>query len=445
MSSILIKSAQLVNEGKVEAADVYISNGRIEMIAQEINHPADQEINAEGLHLFPGLIDDQVHFREPGLTYKADIWHESRAAVAGGTTSFMEMPNTVPNTLTQELLQDKYDIAGKNALANYSFFMGAANDNLEEVLKTNPRNVCGIKVFMGSSTGNMLVDNEKALEGIFANAPTLIATHCEDEATIKANLATFKEKYGEDGLKIEMHPLIRSEEACYLSSSKAVELAKKHDTRLHILHISTAKEIKLFRNDIPLKDKKITAEACIHHLWFSDQDYATKGNFIKWNPAVKTANDRDHILKAVLDGHIDVIATDHAPHTIEEKTQPYASAPSGGPLVQHALQALLDMVKAGKMTLEQLVQKSAHNTATLFQVEDRGYIREGYWADLVLVDLNKPYTVSKSNILSKCGWSPFEGHTFSSTIEHTIVSGKVAFSKGQIIEKGAGERLLFNR
>ncbi len=445
MSSILIKSAQLVNEGKVEVADVYISNGRIEMIAQEINHPSDQEINAEGLHLLPGLIDDQVHFREPGLTYKADIWHESRAAVAGGTTSFMEMPNTVPNTLTQQLLQDKYDIAAKNALANYSFFMGAANDNLEEVLKTNPRNVCGIKVFMGSSTGNMLVDNEKALEGIFANAPTLVATHCEDEATIKANLALFKEKYGEDGLKIEMHPLIRSEEACYLSSSKAVELAKKHHTRLHILHISTAKEIALFTNDIPLKDKKITAEACIHHLWFSDQDYASKGNFIKWNPAVKTVNDRDQILKAVLDGHIDVIATDHAPHTIEEKSQPYVSAPSGGPLVQHALQALLDMVKAGKMTLEQLVQKSAHNTATLFQIEDRGYIREGYWADLVLVDLNKPYTVSKANILSKCGWSPFEGHTFSSTIEHTLVSGKLAFSNGQLIEKGAGERLLFNR
>ncbi len=445
MSSILIKSAQLVNEGKVEVADVYISNGRIEMIAQEINHPADQEISAEGLHLLPGLIDDQVHFREPGLTYKADIWHESRAAVAGGTTSFMEMPNTVPNTLTQQLLQDKYDIAAKNALANYSFFMGAANDNLEEVLKTNPRDVCGIKVFMGSSTGNMLVDNEKALEGIFANAPTLVATHCEDEATIKANLALFKEKYGEDGLKIEMHPLIRSEEACYLSSSKAVELAKKHHTRLHILHISTAKEIALFSNDIPLKDKKITAEACIHHLWFSDQDYASKGNFIKWNPAVKTANDRDQILKALLDGHIDVIATDHAPHTMEEKSQPYASAPSGGPLVQHALQALLDMVKAGKMTLEQLVQKSAHNTATLFQIEDRGYIREGYWADLVLVDLNKPYTVSKANILSKCGWSPFEGHTFSSTIAHTIVSGKLAFSDGQLIEKGAGERLLFNR
>ncbi|MDH5827715.1 dihydroorotase [Sphingobacterium faecium] len=445
MSTILIKSAQIVNEGKITTADVYISNGRIEMIAAEINHPADQEINAEGLHLLPGLIDDQVHFREPGLTYKADIWHESRAAVAGGTTSFMEMPNTVPNTLTQSLLQDKYDIASQNALANYSFFMGAANDNLDEVLKTNPRDVCGIKVFMGSSTGNMLVDNERALEQIFANSPTLVATHCEDEATIQANLAAYKEKFGEENLTIDMHPLIRSAEACYLSSSKAVELAKKNNTRLHILHISTAKEIALFRNDIPLAEKMITAEACIHHMWFSDVDYATKGNFIKWNPAVKTAHDRDEIVKAVLDGHIDVIATDHAPHTIAEKTQAYSSAPSGGPLVQHALQALLDMYQAGKMALEQIVQKTAHNTAICFQIEERGFIREGYWADLVLVDLNKPYTVSKSNILSKCGWSPFEDHTFKSSIEHTIVSGRLAYSKGSLIEYGAGQRLLFNR
>lgn len=445
MSTILIKSAQIVNEGKITTADVYISNGRIEMIAAEINHPADQEINAEGLHLLPGLIDDQVHFREPGLTYKADIWHESRAAVAGGTTSFMEMPNTVPNTLTQSLLQDKYDIASQNALANYSFFMGAANDNLDEVLKTNPRDVCGVKVFMGSSTGNMLVDNERALEQIFANSPTLVATHCEDEATIQANLAAYKEKFGEENLTIDMHPLIRSAEACYLSSSKAVELAKKNNTRLHILHISTAKEIALFRNDIPLAEKMITAEACIHHMWFSDVDYATKGNFIKWNPAVKTAHDRDEIVKAVLDGHIDVIATDHAPHTIAEKTQTYSSAPSGGPLVQHALQALLDMYQAGKMTLEQIVQKTAHNTAICFQIEERGFIREGYWADLVLVDLNKPYTVSKSNILSKCGWSPFEDHTFKSSIEHTIVSGRLAYSKGSLIEYGAGQRLLFNR
>lgn len=444
MSTILIKHAQVVNEGEQRALDILIKDGRIEKIAGTIDQKADQEINAEGLHLFPGLIDDQVHFREPGLTYKADIFTESRAAVAGGTTSFMEMPNTVPNTLTQKLLQDKYDIAQDTSLANYSFFMGAANDNLEEVLKTNPRDVCGIKVFMGSSTGNMLVDNEKALEAIFSQAPTLIATHCEDEATIQANLAAYKAKYG-DEVSIEMHPLIRSEEACYLSSSKAVELAKKNNTRLHILHISTAKEIALFRNDIPLEEKRITAEACIHHLWFSDADYKTKGNFIKWNPAVKTANDRDAILKAVLDGHIDVIATDHAPHTFEEKSQPYLQAPSGGPLVQHALQALLDMVKEGKMTLEQLVQKSAHNTARLFQIEQRGFIREGYWADLVLVDLNKPYTVTKDNILSKCGWSPFENHTFSSTIEHTFVSGNLAYSNGKILEVGSGHRLLFNR
>lgn len=445
MSSLLIKSAHIVNEGTIKVADVYIKNGRIEKIAQALNIIADQEINAEGLHLLPGLIDDQVHFREPGLTYKADIWHESRAAVAGGTTSFMEMPNTVPNTLTQGLLQDKYDIGAQKSLTNYSFFMGAANDNLEEVLKTNPRDVCGVKVFMGSSTGNMLVDNERALENIFANSPTLVATHCEDESTIRANMLMYKEQYGEEGLTIDMHPLIRSEEACYLSSSKAVELAKKNNTRLHILHISTGRETALFTNEIPLEQKRITAEACIHHMWFSDQDYATKGNFIKWNPAVKTATDRDQILNALLDGHIDVIATDHAPHTIEEKSKSYSAAPSGGPLVQHALQALLDMVSQGKMTLEQLVQKSAHNTAICFQIEERGFIREGYWADLVLVDLNKPYTVNKSNILSKCGWSPFEGHQFTSTITHTVVSGNLAYTNGNLIEYGTGQRLLFNR
>lgn len=444
MSTILIKNAHVVNEGSIQVLDLFIKNGRIEKIAGSIDMDADQVINAEGLHLFPGLIDDQVHFREPGLTHKANIFTESRAAVAGGTTSFMEMPNTVPNTLTQKLLQDKYDIGQDSSLANYSFFMGAANDNLDEVLKTNPRDVCGIKVFMGSSTGNMLVDNEKALEAIFSQAPTLIATHCEDEATIQANLAKYKDQYGEN-VSIEMHPLIRSAEACYLSSSKAVELAKKNNTRLHILHISTAQETGLFDNTIPLDQKRITAEACIHHLWFSDADYKSKGNFIKWNPAVKTANDRDAILKAVLDGHIDVIATDHAPHTIEEKSQAYLQAPSGGPLVQHALQALLDMVKQGKMTLEQMVQKTAHNTAILFQIEQRGFIREGFWADLVLVDLNKPYTVTKENILSKCAWSPFENHTFTSTIEHTIVSGLLAYTKGQIQEVGSGHRLLFNR
>jgi dihydroorotase len=444
MSSILIKNAQVVNEGTTQVLDVFIKNGRIEKLAPQIDLKADQEINAEGLHLLPGLIDDQVHFREPGLTYKANIFTESRAAVAGGTTSFMEMPNTVPNTLTQKLLQDKYDIGQDSSLANYSFFMGAANDNIDEVLKTNPRDVCGVKVFMGSSTGNMLVDNETALENIFRNSPTLIATHCEDEATIKANLAAYKERYG-DNITIDMHPLIRSAEACYLSSSKAVELAKKNNTRLHILHISTGKETVLFDNTISLEKKRITAEACVHHLWFSDEDYKTKGNYIKWNPAVKTASDRDQILKAVLDGHIDVIATDHAPHTIEEKEQAYLQAPSGGPLVQHALLALLDMVSQGKLTLEQLVQKTAHNTAICFQIEQRGFIREGFWADLVLVNLNKSYEVTRQNILSKCGWSPFENHTFTSTIEHTIVSGNLAYSNGQIIEVGSGHRLLFNR
>lgn len=445
MSSILIKSAQIVNEGKTFLADVYVNHGRIEMIAEEINHTADQVIDARGLHLLPGLIDDQVHFREPGLTHKADIWHESRAAVAGGTTSFMEMPNTVPNTLTQRLLEDKFEIASESSLANYSFFMGAANDNLAEVLKTNPREVCGIKIFMGSSTGNMLVDNQETLEKIFAEAPTLIAVHCEDEATVKRNLDTYLKEYGEEGLTAEMHPFIRSAEACYLSSSKAVELAKKHNTRLHILHISTAKETELFSNLLPLSQKRITAEACIHHLWFSDTDYPQKGNFIKWNPAVKTSLDRTAILEAVLDGRIDVIATDHAPHTLAEKEEPYVKAPSGGPLVQHALQALLDMVKKKQLTLEQMVQKTAHNTATLFQIENRGFIREGYWADLVLVDLDRPYTVTTENILSKCGWSPFMGHQFSSSIIHTMVSGNIVYSEGKIIEVGSGHRLLFNR
>lgn len=444
MSSIIIKGAHVVNEGKIQVQDIFIKNGRIEKIDTSINVNADKVIDGEGQYVLPGLIDDQVHFREPGLTYKANIFTESRAAVAGGTTSFMEMPNTVPNTLTQKLLQDKFDIAQDTSLANYSFFMGAANDNIEEVLKTNPRDVCGIKVFMGSSTGNMLVDDDKALENIFRNAPTLVATHCEDEATIRRNLAYYKDKYG-DAVTIDMHPLIRSEEACYLSSSKAVDLAKKNNTRLHILHISTGKETQLFDNTTPLSEKRITAEACVHHLWFSDEDYRTKGNFIKWNPAVKTAQDRAQILEALLDGHIDVIATDHAPHTLEEKQQPYLQAPSGGPLVQHALLALLDMVHAGKMTLEQLVQKTAHNTAICFQIEQRGFIREGYWADLVVVNMHKPYQVTKQNILSKCGWSPFEGHIFASTIEHTIVSGNLAYSEGKIIEVGSGHRLLFNR
>lgn len=444
MNTILIKAATLVNEGKIYVADVFIKDGLIEEISPVINRSADQEINAEGLHLLPGMIDDQVHFREPGLTHKADIFTESMAAVAGGITSFMEMPNTVPNTLTQSLLADKYQIASEMSLANYSFFMGASNDNIEEVLKTDPAQVCGIKVFMGSSTGNMLVDNEQVLENIFREAPILVATHCEDELTIRTNMAAFKEKYGEN-ITIDMHPLIRNDEACYISSSLAVSLAKKHNTRLHILHISTAKEIALFDAITPLKDKRITAEACVHHLWFSDQDYATKGNLIKWNPAVKTAADRDAILKGVLDGHIDVIATDHAPHTIEEKAQTYLKAPAGGPLVQHALSALLEMYHQGKITLEKIAEKTAHNVATCFQIDRRGFIREGYWADLVLVALNDPVKVTKANILYKCGWSPFEGQTFKADITHTFISGNLAYQKGKFMTNETGKRLTFNR
>lgn len=444
MASILIKAATVVNENKQFVADVLVKDGLIEKIAPQIEAQADKVINAEGLHLLPGAIDDQVHFREPGLTHKADIHTESRAAVAGGITSFMEMPNTVPNTLTQELLEDKYQIAAQNSLANYSFFMGASNNNLDEVLKTDVKNVCGIKVFMGSSTGNMLVDNPTTLEHLFAQAPMLIATHCEDETTIKNNLAHYKELMGND-IPVKLHPVIRSEEACYLSSSMAVALAKKHNTRLHILHISTEKETHLFDNTTPLKDKRITAEACIHHLWFSNKDYETKGNLIKWNPAVKTEHDRDGILKAVLDGRIDVIATDHAPHTIEEKAQPYLHAPSGGPLVQHALVAMLELYHHQKITLEQIAEKMAHNVAICFQVEKRGFIREGYFADLVLVDLNKPWQVNKENILYKCGWSPFEGTTFRSSVRHTIVSGNLAWSEGEFVSDISGRRMSFER
>lgn len=443
MSSILIKSATIVNEGKTFEADVFIRNGLIEQIGRSIDKKADKEINAEGLHLLPGCIDDQVHFREPGLTHKAEIFTESRAAVAGGITSFMEMPNTVPNTVTQELLADKYAIAARRSLANYSFFMGATNDNMEEVLKTDPRNVCGIKIFMGSSTGNMLVDNEKTLQTIFSSTPMLIATHCEDEETIRRNMEAYKARYG-DKITADMHPLIRSAEACYKSSSVAVELAKKHNSRLHILHISTAIETDLFSNTLPLAEKRITAEACIHHLWFSDKDYAEKGNWIKWNPAVKSEQDRDAILKAVLDDRIDVIATDHAPHTIEEKTQSYLQAPSGGPLVQHALNAMLEMSRQGKISIGKVVEKMAHNPAICFNIEKRGFIREGYWADLVLVDLNDKTTVSKENILSKCNWSPFEGYTFGSAISHTFVSGHLAYERGRFNEAKQGERLLFN-
>jgi dihydroorotase len=444
--SILLKGGTIVNEGVKFVSDILIKDGRIERIENSISLDFEiEEINLEGKYILPGCIDDQVHFREPGLTHKADIRHESRAAVAGGITSFMEMPNTLPNTLTQDLLEDKYQIASLSSIANYSFFMGASNDNIEEVLKTNERNVCGVKIFMGSSTGNMLVDNETTLTNLFTRVPPiLIATHCEDEATIQNNIKIFREKYGED-VPVECHPLIRNAEACYKSSSMAVNLAKKHNTRLHILHISTEKEISLFENNLPLEQKLITAEACVHHLWFSDEDYKTKGNLIKWNPAVKSATDRDAIWKALLENKIDVVATDHAPHTIEEKNQTYFKAPSGGPLVQHALLAMLEKSKEGKISIERVVEKMAHAPAILFKIENRGFIREGYFADLVIVNPNKGITISKENILTKCGWSPFEGQNFSNTIEKTFVNGNLVYSEGKIIENGIGSRLLFNR
>ncbi len=441
---ILLKGGLIINEGKQIQQDILVENERISKIAASIQDASATEINVEGKFILPGAIDDQVHFREPGLTHKATIYTESRAAVAGGITSFMEMPNTVPNTLTQELLDDKYAIAAQKSAANYSFFMGASNDNLDEVLKTNPKDVCGVKVFMGSSTGNMLVDAPQTLNNIFSQVPMLIATHCEDEATIQRNTKLAKEKYGEN-VPIELHPEIRSEEACYLSSSMAVDLAKKYNTRLHILHISTAKELTLFRNDIPLEEKRITAEACVHHLWFSKEDYAKKGTFIKWNPAVKQASDRDAIWKAVLDNRIDVIATDHAPHTIEEKQNTYFNAPSGGPLVQHALLALLEKSKEGIISIERVVEKTAHAPAILFEIKERGFIREGYFADLVVVNPNKAEEVTKSNIMYKCGWSPFEGTTFSHSIEKTFVNGNIVFEDGKIVSDKTGKRLLFNR
>jgi dihydroorotase len=445
MSSILILNAQVVNEGQTAELDVFINNGRIERIGGDLAHlKVAHVIDATGKHLLPGVIDDQVHFREPGLTHKATIGTESRAAVAGGTTTFMEMPNTVPNALTQELLADKYAIAARTSLANYSFFMGVSNDNIEEVLRTNPRDVCGVKIFMGSSTGNMLVDNPLTLETIFSQCPMLIATHCEDEATIRTQSAIYREKYG-DNVPMRCHPEIRNVEACYKSSSMAIELAKKHNTRLHILHISTAEETALFDNSLPLAQKRITAEACVHHLWFDATQYDTLGAQIKCNPAIKDARHKPVILQAVLDDRIDIIATDHAPHTWDEKSQNYWKAPSGLPLVQHSLQMMLDFVAQGKLTLERMVEKMSHAPAICFQIEARGFIREGYRADLVLVDLNRPYTVSKENLLYKCGWSPLEGHTFGSTITHTIVSGHLAFANGIINDSKLGERILFTR
>jgi len=442
---ILITNANIVNEGKRFTADVLIKDQLIEKIDKTISaEMANRVIDAKGMLLMPGVIDDQVHFREPGLTHKADIYTESKAAVAGGVTSFMEMPNTNPPALTQELLEEKYQIAAKTSLANYSFFMGASNDNYEEVMRTNPKNVCGLKIFLGSSTGNLLVDNERALEHLFQNVEMLIATHCEDESTILANTQQYISKYGDD-IPIKFHPLIRSEEGCYKSSSHAVELAKRYDTRLHILHISTAKELQLFSNELPLHKKKITSEACIHHLWFSEEDYDRLGTLIKWNPAIKKTSDRDAILHAVIDDTIDVIATDHAPHTLEEKMNVYTKAPSGGPLIQHSLVAMLEMHRNGKISLEKIVEKMSHNPAILFSVNKRGFIREGYYADLVLVDPGKSWTVTKENILAKCQWSPFEGQKFHHTVMYTIVNGVVAFENGQINETNRGLRLSFER
>lgn len=445
MNKLLIKNATIINENKRSLKDIYIEGEYIKEINTHIDLDDEVEIiNAKGLLVIPGMIDDQVHFREPGLTHKANIATESKAAIAGGITTFIEMPNTVPQATTQELLEDKFKIAAKDSYANYSFMFGGTNDNLDELLKTDPKNVAGIKLFLGSSTGNMLVDNEAVLEKIFSSTKMIISVHCEDEATIRKNTASYKEKFGED-IPIKYHPIIRSEEACYLSSSKAIELAKKTGARLHIFHLSTEKETHLFRNDIPLEEKQITAEVCIHHLWFSDKDYAEKGTHIKWNPAVKTENDRQGLWKALLDDRIDVLATDHAPHTLAEKDNVYTKAPSGGPLVQHAVTAILEKVKEGVIPIEKAVEKMSHNPAKLFQIEKRGFIKEGYFADLVLIDTNKPYTVSKDNLLYKCGWSPFEGTTFSSSITHTFVNGNLMYNEGVFNEKVKGKRITFNR
>ncbi len=444
MSTTLLKNAFVVNEGKTLPLDVLLKDGLIHTIAPSISEPADAIIDATGKYLIPGVIDDQVHFREPGLTHKAELQTESKAAVAGGITSFMEMPNTDPQTLTQNLLEEKFQRAAEVSVANYTFFMGASNDNLEEVLKTDPKTVGALKIFMGSSTGNMLVDNLEVLEKIFAESKMLIAVHCEDEATIKENTENFKAIYGDD-IPIHLHPLIRSDEACYKSSSMAVELAKKHNTRLHVFHLSTEKEMSLFSNDIPLKDKRITAEACIHHLWFDDSYYNEKGTLIKWNPAVKTAQDRDAVLAALLDDRIDVIASDHAPHTLEEKQNTYFNAPSGGPLVQHALVAMLELSKQGKISLEKVVEKMCHAPAICFQVKNRGFIKEGFAADLVLVDMNDPWKVTKENLLYKCGWSPFEDQIFQSKISHTWVNGNLVYSNGKVNDAIKGQRLQFER
>ena len=446
LKRLLIKNGKVVNEGSIQELDVYIEDGVIKKIGKSINISENnvKVIDAFGSYVIPGVIDDQVHFREPGLTHKADIESESKAAIAGGITSFIEMPNTNPQTTTVKDLNEKFEIASKKAYANYSFMFGGTNDNLDEILKVNTKEVAGLKLFLGSSTGNMLVDDPETLEKIFSSTDMVISVHCEDEATIRENTKAFVDKYGDD-IPIKYHPIIRSEEACYLSSSKAIALAKKTGARLHVFHLSTGKETHLFTNDLPLKEKQITAEVCLHHLWFADADYDEKGTKIKWNPAVKTASDRDQLWQALLDDRIDVIATDHAPHTIEEKNNPYTIAPSGGPLVQHALVALFEAHLQGKISIEKLVEKMCHNPAILFQIKKRGYLKEGYYADVVIIDPNSPWTVDSNNILYKCGWSPFEGTTFRSKITHTILNGEIVYDSNGLKNIKAGKRLTFDR
>ena len=445
MGRILLKNAKIVNDNKVFPSDILLEDDIIIKIEANISaDAATKVIDLDGKYVIPGVIDDQVHFREPGLTHKGTIGTESRAAVAGGITSFMEQPNTNPQTTTIEALEAKFELARNSAFANYSFLFGGTNDNLEEIKKLDKNACSGVKLFLGSSTGNMLVDNEEVIEKIFRNTEMVISAHCEDEATIKANFTKYHAQFGDD-IPVKYHPLIRSAEACYLSSSKAIALAKKTGARFHVFHVSTGKETGLFRNDIPLEDKKITSEVCIHHLWFSEADYDTKGTLIKWNPAVKTAADRDQLWDALLDDRIDVIATDHAPHTLEEKNNVYTSAPSGGPLVQHALPAMLEYYHSGRISLEKIVEKMCHNPAKLFQVKKRGFIKEGYYADLVVLDLNDSWTVTKENIAYKCGWSPFEGNSFKSRITHTFVNGHLAYENGVFSEESNAMRLTFNR
>ena len=444
MKRTLIKNALIVNENAIVEGDVLIEGDRIERIDRDISSENAQVLDVNGSHLFPGIIDDQVHFREPGLTHKGDIASESRAAVAGGITSYMEQPNTNPQTVTLEKLEEKFAMAANRSHANYSFLFGGTNNNLEEIKRLDKKACSGVKLFLGSSTGNMLVDDEEVIEKIFSSTEMVISAHCEDEGTIRANLASYKEKYGDD-IPIKYHPLIRSEEACYLSSSKAIELAKKTGARLHVFHLSTGKETSLFRNDIPLKDKRITAEVCIHHLWFSEEDYDSKGTLIKWNPAVKTAEDRAQLWEALLDDRLDVIATDHAPHQWQEKNNVYTKAPSGGPLVQHALPAMLDKHRQGVISLEKIVEKMCHNPAILFDLDKRGYIREGYYADIAIANLEHSWKVDKNNIAYKCEWSPFEGHTFGSQITHTFVNGHLAHENGHFSEEAQGRRLTFDR